>query len=368
MKVKHLTRIFFIITILVSLASSCNQGSQRTKNETEGNIQSIHAVSLVQFITPKNGTILKTTDILELQVSMADSLTPDSIQFKMEEKRLGMIPDSKSTFQWKINHVKVGTQSVQAIAFFKNGKKALTQVQISIFPEKAISYTYVVNKTYSHDKEAYTQGLLYDEGVLYEGTGLDGKSSLRKEKITGEILNALSLPANVFGEGIATFDDKIIQITWQSQVAFVFEKSSFKQIMKLNYPMKEGWGITYNGENLLMSDGSSTIYFLDKHDMTEISRLEVCDDQGPVINLNELEYIEGQIWANVYMTDQIVRINPATGAVVGKIDMTGLLKPADKEANTNVLNGIAFDPKTKHIYVTGKNWPKLFEISVIQKH
>ena len=168
-------------------------------------------------------------------------------------------------------------------------------------------YTYKVLKTYPHDKNAFTQGLIFDNGYLYEGTGLKGKSTLRKESLKGEILNYLSLSDEYFGEGITSFDNKIIQITWQEQTAFVYNKETFKQLAKLTYAMREGWGITYNGTNLLLSDGSNVIYFLDKQDLSEVHRLDVYDDIGPVTYLNELEYINGQIWANVWQTDWIVR-------------------------------------------------------------
>jgi glutamine cyclotransferase len=150
-------------------------------------------------------------------------------------------------------------------------------------------------------------------------------------------------------------------------VAFIYDKETFQQLNKLYYPIKEGWGIAYNGSSLIMSDGSNILYMLDKEYFTELSRVEVYDDNGPVKNLNELEYINGEIWANVYTTDVIVRINPLTGAVIGKIDLSGLLRAEDKTNTTDVLNGIAFDPVTKRIFVTGKRWPKLFEISTILK-
>jgi glutamine cyclotransferase len=183
---------------------------------------------------------------------------------------------------------------------------------------------------------------------------------------TGEIMQSVNLPAEFFGEGITSFDNKIIQLTWKEQVAFIYDKATFKLINKFNYPINEGWGITYNGNNLIMSDGSAHLYFLSKDDISVASQIEVCDDKGPVNKLNELEYIEGEIWANVWETDYIIRINPNNGEVTGKIDLSGLLKPEDKHPNIDVLNGIAYDPKSKHIIVTGKNWPKLFEITVYQ--
>ena len=168
----------------------------------------------------------------------------------------------------------------------------------------------------------------------------------------------------MFGEGLTLVDDKLIQLTWRNQQAFVYQKSDFKQIKSISYNIREGWGLTYDGSFLLFTDGSATLYFLDKDYLTEVHRIEVCDDKGPVKYLNELEYINGEVWANVYLTDEIVRIDPKTGVVNGRINLEGLLQESDRKPNTNVLNGIAFDVKTGKIFVTGKNWPKLFEIQV----
>jgi glutamine cyclotransferase len=221
---------------------------------------------------------------------------------------------------------------------------------------------------YPHDPNAYTQGLLFDGGFLYESTGLKGESSLRKVDLqTGKPENVTALPAEMFGEGLALVDDRLIQLTWKDQLAFVYQKSDFEPIDRISYPMREGWGLTFDGANLLMTDGTATLYVLDREYLSEVRRLEVCDNKGPVQQLNELEYINGELWANVYYTDDILRIDPKTGMVLGRINMTGLLNSSDKESNTDVLNGIAFDEKSGKIYVTGKNWPKLFEIKVLEK-
>lgn len=369
-KTKIATGSLFFLIISISAGSSCNRnGGSGINKEVNASVDVTKkpAATAIHITTPANGASLSTREPVSCQISIPDSLKADSLQFKVDGIRVGVALTSPYAFNWKNAVSKVGTRSLQAIAFLKNGSKAFDQVQFKLLPEKAPAYGYKVIKAYPHDKDAYTQGLIFDNGYLYEGTGINGKSSLRKEKLTGEIINALTLPSDLFGEGVTTFDDKLIQITWTSQVAFIYDKASFKQIVKLNYPMKEGWGITYNGTNLLMSDGSAFIYTLDKQDLSEVSRIEVCDEQGPVNQINELEYINGQIWANVYQTDLIVRIDPITGAIVGKINMAGLLQPDEKDENTNVLNGIAYDPKTSRIFVTGKNWPKLFEISVFQK-
>lgn len=222
-------------------------------------------------------------------------------------------------------------------------------------------------KTYPHDQQAFTQGLVYHQGFLYEGTGLRGRSSLRKVELeTGKVLQIHQLPARYFGEGIVIWQDKIIQLTWTSQVGFVYDRETFEQIGEFNYPT-EGWGITHDGEKLIMSDGTNTLYFLDPETFAEIGQVKVKYGNQPVNRLNELEYINGEVFANVWMTDWIVRIDPNTGQVVGAIDLTGLYYPDAQFKGNDVLNGIAYDPEGDRLFVTGKLWPNLYEIELVPK-
>ena len=226
-------------------------------------------------------------------------------------------------------------------------------------------YSYNIVNTYPHDPDAFTQGLVFEEGVLYEGTGLLGQSTLRRVELeTGDILQILELSDEFFGEGITVYEVKIIQLTWQSHVGFVYDKNSFELLQQFSYST-EGWGITHDGERLIMSDGTSTLHFLDPQTFEEIGELAVFDDDGPVAKLNELEYIQGEIYANVWQTDRIARIAPDTGRVVGWIDLEGLLTAEDRTEPVDVLNGIAYDADTDRLFVTGKLWPKLFEIELI---
>ena len=226
-------------------------------------------------------------------------------------------------------------------------------------------YTYNIVNTYPHDRSAFTQGLVFEDGFLYEGTGLYGQSTLRRVELeTGDILQIRGLPDQFFGEGITIYGDKIIQLTWQSNVGFVYDKNSFELLQQFNYST-EGWGITHDGERLIMSDGTSKLHFLDPQTFEEIGQLAVFDDNGPVTRLNELEYVQGEIYANVWQTDRIARISPATGRVVGWIDLEGILTAEDLSEPVDVLNGIAYDADTDRLFVTGKLWPKLFEIDLI---
>ncbi len=228
-------------------------------------------------------------------------------------------------------------------------------------------YTYTIIHTYPHDPGAFTQGLIFENGILYEGTGLRGRSSLRKVELeTGDVLQIYNLANQFFGEGVTMYDDEILQLTWQSRIGFVYDEESFNLLRTFNYPT-EGWGITHDGTNLIMSDGTSTLYFWDPETFTETNRIEVYDDDGPVVRLNELEYIQGKVYANVWQTDRIAIIDPQTGQVVGWIDLEGLLNLEGTPQPVDVLNGIAYDTEGDRLFVTGKLWPKLFEIELIRQ-
>ncbi len=229
-------------------------------------------------------------------------------------------------------------------------------------------YTYKIINIYPHDPQAFTQGLAFDDGFLYEGTGLYDRSTLRKVELTsGKVIRSVRLPGRFFGEGITVFGEHIIQLTWRSKLAFAYGKRDFELQRSFPYPT-EGWGLTHDGTRLILSDGTATLYFLDPRNFREIDRIEVFDDTGPVQGLNELEYVRGEIFANVWRSDRIARIAPATGRVTGWIDLSGILPARDREAPVDVLNGIAYDPARSRLFVTGKLWPKLFEIELQPSH
>lgn len=226
-------------------------------------------------------------------------------------------------------------------------------------------YTYQIINSYPHDPNAFTQGLVVEDDVFYEGTGLYGQSSLRRVDVaSGEVQQMISLDELYFGEGIVTWEDHIIQITWKENTGFVYDKTSFELLQEFEYPT-EGWGITHDGQKLIMSDGTAMLYFWDPETLAEIGQVDVFDENGPVVRLNELEYVEGEVWANVWQTDLIARIDPDTGQVVGWIDLTGLLDTAVVIQPTDVLNGIAYAAATGRLFVTGKLWPQVYEIEVI---
>jgi len=227
----------------------------------------------------------------------------------------------------------------------------------------ATDYTYEVVNAYPHDTNAFTEGLVYENGFLYESTGLNGNSTLRKVELeTGRPLQLHSLPNEFFGEGITIFGDRIIQLTWRPGRGFVYDKNSFDLLGEFTYPT-EGWGITTDGKSLIMSDGTANLYFLNPETFERIGQIEVHDASGPVVNLNELEYVHGDVYANVWHQDKIAIINIQTGQVKGWINLTGLYDASNADPE-NVLNGIAYDANSEKLFVTGKRWPQLFEIKL----
>lgn len=226
---------------------------------------------------------------------------------------------------------------------------------------------YKIIKTHPHDPEAFTQGLVFLDGFLYEGTGQYGTSSIRKVEIdTGKVIKISRLERDYFGEGIAILGSRLFQLTWHAATAFVYDLATFECIDTRRFPLSmEGWGLTTDGRDLIMGDGSSELFYLDPESLNLKKRLSVTLNDSPVYNINELEYVAGSIYANVWQTDYIIRIDSGTGLVTGIIDLRRIAPVMYRGHTDNVLNGIAYDPASKHFFVTGKMWPQLFEIELL---
>ena len=229
-----------------------------------------------------------------------------------------------------------------------------------------VRYSYKIIATYPHDTEAYTQGLFWKDGAMYEGTGRNGASELRKVDLaSGRTERSVKLERQYFGEGITWHDGKIYQLTWVSGRSFVYDTESFRKLKSFVYD-GEGWGLTSDGQYLYMSDGSEVISVRDPEKFGVVRSIRVHDGNRIVDSLNELEWIDGQIWANRYMYDEVVIIDPASGNITGIIDFSGLQNPEDITPDTDVLNGIAYDPESGNIYVTGKNWNKIYQVEIVE--
>ena len=256
-----------------------------------------------------------------------------------------------------MRYLKIKSISLLASAFMAVSMMAVGQGE-------AIAYGYRILNTYPHNINAFTQGLIYHEGYLYEGTGKNGLSSLSKINLeNGEVLMTKRLNRRYFGEGIEVVDNKIYQLTWQSNMVFVWDKINFEQL-GTHYNPTEGWGLAYDGKQLILSDGTSSLRFLDPESFSIQRQVMVTFNGNPLSSINELEYINGEIWANIWQTNIIVRINPDTGVVTSFVDLTGLSDETQLGSNEAVLNGIAWDAQAGRLFLTGKHWANIFEIEV----
>ncbi len=291
-----------------------------------------------------------------------DVKNSDSVVWYTNKKRIALL--QKGATVTVPAYLPVGTQHF-ILRSYLNGKQSSDQVLVEVLseiePEK--SKAGVVKKLY-HDPGAYTQGLEIHGNYIYESTGQYKESSMRKIDIeTGKVIDIINLEDNIFGEGMTVLGNKIYQLTWQSNTGFVYDVDSFKQLYEFVYPT-EGWGLTNDGESLIMSDGSHHLYYIDREYFTETRRISVYDNNGPVSRLNELEYIDDKILANVYGEDFVLIIDPATGKVLQEIDLSILKEKANLPAKADVLNGIAWDADNQKLYATGKYWPVMFEITI----
>ena len=366
MKSKYLIIILLVITASCGNKKNNNNNSNTTQksNTISNTIQNIE----IKILSDKKDNFI-IGDKIKFNINKNDTISIDSVKFYINNNLLYTKRKLPHTIEWNSIKSKVGKIDFKVRTFSKSGnssqKLAITMLS-DIIPKK---YSYKVINTYFHDKAAYTQGLIYEDGYFYEATGQRGESTLRKVQVkTGDIIQSFTIPSDVFGEGITIFKDKIIQLSWQKYTGYVYDKASFKLLTKFNYPT-EGWGLTNNNKNLIMSDGSHKLYFLDTETYSKIDKIEVYDNKKRVRNLNELELINGDIYANIYTTDKIAIIDIKTGKVKAYIDLAKILPSKDYvQGETDVLNGIAYDKKGDRLFVTGKYWPKLFEIKLVSSN
>jgi glutamine cyclotransferase len=248
-----------------------------------------------------------------------------------------------------------------------NGGAAAANKTPGATPEQVALYGYEVVNTYPHDPKAFTQGLVFNNGELLESTGQYGESTLRRVELkTGKVLKQVKMDEQFFGEGLALLNGKLYQLTWQNKRGFIYDPETFEKTGEFTYT-GEGWGLTRDADSLILSDGTSQLRFIDPADYRVKRAINVTDRGRPVLSLNELEYVKGEIYANVWHRNAIARVDPQTGRVKGWIDLTGLLKPGEVSDEEAVLNGIAYDEAGDRLFVTGKLWPKLFEVRLRQK-
>ncbi len=367
------TRYIVILFIFcqVSWTSSCSERPAKKADTTVPGATAAAGdeafVKLIKLLSPEENKSFKFKEQVKVVMEAVDKdILPDSVMISFDGKAVVTLKSSPWEYTIPSRYtVTTGRKSIKVTAY--KGARAqnpLTRFMVIYSDIAPKRYSYKVVHAYPHDIEAFTQGLFYDKGVLYEGTGQKSGSSLREVELqSGKVLRQQNLDASLFGEGITLYHDRIYQVTWENKVGFVYDKSTFNVINKIYYST-QGWGLTTVKDRIVMSDGSNVLAFYEPEMFTIVSRIEVYDNEKKVDSLNELEYINGEVWANIWMSDMIARIDPASGKVLGYVDMKGLLQETDKTPETDVLNGIAYDPEGKRIFVTGKKWPKLFEIRI----
>lgn len=355
------TRSILLISALALLVYSC-----KTKTDNGNDIT----------LSPESGTVYKAGDAVNIKIHLDPSTTMDSVVYLLDSVRLGAKKDT-SALTFKTDTLPLGARTITA-KVYSGGKNQDVSSNIVLMAAKAPEeYTYKVDKVYPHDTSAYTEGLLYQDGYIYESTGPQGGGSrIQKSDLeTGKALQKQLIDSKYFGEGSIIVGNKIIMLTWKDKIGYVFDKNTFKILSTFNDTVgAEGWGMTSDGKKLYKDDSTNRIWFLDKDTYRQTGYIDVYDNKGPIDSLNEMEYINGKIYANVYTYNFILVIDPKTGAVLQKIDMSNLWPLSQHPANyteadeaNNVLNGIAWDAKGKRIFVTGKEWPHLYQVSFVKK-
>jgi glutamine cyclotransferase len=315
-------------------------------------------------------TKIQSNQILKISISEKNGKPIKSVQFSIDDQKITSEGTSASI---NINDYKLGKHQITALVFYEDKTEKVTNPVYFMADSSPDIYTYKIINIYPHDKEAYTQGLEYRNGYLYEGTGRKGTSFIRKVELeTGKTLQQKDLDAAYFGEGITIFNNKIYQLTWQSGIGIVYDLETFEKEKEFKYTKsREGWGLTNNGEHLIKSDGTERIWFLNPETLIEESYIEAYTNKQKVEKLNELEFINGKIYANIWQKNSILIVNPASGKVEGVADLISLKAKISQEQNLSddddVLNGIAFDKENNRMFVTGKHWSKLYEIELIKK-
>jgi len=362
--------LFLLLLLTLTLSCSGRPGkavkpeAAPVSNETEQ-----QSARLIKMLSPVENEEFKIGNKIKLSlVPEADNRPPDSVMISFDGRQISVLKSEPWEYLIPAEFTNTtGRKSVKAVAYRDKRYQTVTLFIIVYSDITPGSNGFKVVHAYPHDEEAFTQGLFYDNGFLYEGTGQEAGSSLREVELeTGKVLRQHHLESSLFGEGITLYRDRIYQVTWQNKVGFVYDKTTFRQINKIYYQV-QGWGLTTMNDKIVMSDGSNVLYFFEPELFTVVSRIEVYDHEKKIDQLNELEYINGEIWANIWMSDLIARIDPATGKVNSYVNLTTLYPEAKRrETGADVLNGIAYDPEGKRIFVTGKRWPRLYEIKVTE--
>lgn len=353
--------------ILIVLAQIFGCSQERNSRRHSPETVSTEKKQVAEITAPRHSDIFKCGDSVRIKLNIRDkSISVDSVVIKAGNDHPVRYPGDRSSVYWLTEDAKAGQNIIKATFYFDDSLKEHHSVAITLLSDiTPRSYKYRVIKAYPHDEGAFTQGLVYHDGYLLESTGQNGKSSLRKVEIsTGKVIRMVNLDPAFFGEGITILGDEIYQLTWRAHTGFIYNLADFELLKTFNYTNEQGWGLTSMGDNLVMTDGSSFLYIIEPEYFTQTGQIDVLNHQGRITQLNELEYINGKILANVLGESFIVVIEPSNGKVTGIIELEALIPEGLEKEMNKVLNGIAYDKETEHLFVTGKYWPLLYEIEI----
>src|SRR5690554_1673169 len=344
---------FYFALLLSSLFFSCGDKSEEI---------------LFEIQSKENKTNFSIDENLTLVVQNQNNLPIDSVAYKIREQHLGATSKNEQ-LPVRLATVKLGKNTVEATVYYSGKKQTVSKEYIFLSDSKPKLYDYKVINTYPHDSNAYTQGLEFYNGILYESTGQYGKSSLRKtDYSSGQVLQKVDLDRRYFGEGVTVLNDKVYQLTWRENTGFVYDAETLEKIDSFVYgESKEGWGLCNDGTTIYKSDGTERIWTLNPETLSEEDYIEIYINTSRIKSVNELEWVDGKIFANVYQQNAVAIINPGNGAVEGVINFDGLQKLVTQHPDLDVLNGIAYKGEKNRLFITGKNWDKLFEVEYFEK-
>ena len=349
----------FYIFLTLFVFVNCAHSSKRTRPP----------VTSIKITHKNNNYCVGDNLSIHLKTKIKDG-TFRSTELFLDGKSISISDKEEFSCEIKTQNLNVGTHYLKSLATTSDGTTGENFTDFlllsDITPKK---FGYKIIKTYPHSIEHFTEGFEIRDGFLYEGTGQEGSSAIYKTDLKNwKVVKEYKLDQQYFGEGITILNGKLYQLTYKSQIGFVRDLNTFEVIKSWSYKNAQGWGLTNDGKSLIMSDGTDYLYFLDPESLKEIKKIQVCNTKNSLQNLNELEYINGEIWANLWTTDTILKIDPETGKIIAEIDLSGLLSSnSNQKVPIDVLNGIAYDHDRNKIYVTGKLWPKLFEIEIVPK-
>ncbi len=358
--------IFSIIVFLVCCSEQPAEEKEEAEAEESPEKTEDEVSTKAQLESPQRGTEYYSGDAVEIELQFEQDAPPlEMLTLYVDGTEKGVEKISENIFRWESGVTRVGERNLQVRAKYDDGSSEQYFTDIvfksNIEPEM---FNYRVINTYPHDKNAFTQGLVYDGEYLFESTGEYGSSTLRRVELeSGDVLQSVSLDHDLFGEGLSLFNGKLYQLTWKSGKGFVYDKETFRETGGFTYST-EGWGLTNDGSYFLKTDGSNKVYVHEPQNFVNVGQFEVYDQGKPVANLNEMEYVDGIVYANVFKTEKIVMFERETGRVTGWIDLRGILDERHHHSDIDVMNGIAYNPENGSFFVTGKNWPRLFEIEI----